>query len=139
MQYLCTALYPSLEDKRCGQRERGEEGSGAGAEQCAGCGWDRVNFLHCSSMHSMELCLGFVLKTVLMTQSWFCCCCAALAQSRHFLSHLTSDSAGDAQEIGRRCSHSSSDSGDTPHQMESCSALKPWGRRKVHPAEMLSF
>lgn len=87
------ALYPALANKRCDQRATLGVMSVA-LEQCAGFGWARVNFL-CSSC--MELHLGFVLKTALITQGYFCCCYAAFSVSHHI----------SAQETGRRCSHDS--------------------------------
>lgn len=73
-------------------------------EQCTGFDWDRVNFLHSSCM---ELCLGFVLKIVLIIQGCFCCCCAALKQSQGIFCLSPYQRDGDAQEIGRECSHDS--------------------------------
>ena len=84
---------------------------------------------------SMELCFGFVLKTVLIIQACFCYCSAVLTQSQGLFcfSH---------QRVGWGCTRSwegtqlgqltPTDQRDIPYHMTSCSAYKAGGRRHTH-------
>lgn len=65
---------------------------------CAGFSWGRDHFLW-----SLDLCFGFVLKTMLIKYRCFWYCWAALTVSKLFCSssHLTCEETGSSQEVGR--------------------------------------